>query len=403
MKNSNITLLQQGGILEDNMDSKILHDYKIMPNLELSDYYVSVKQKTKEFVNNHIKAEIERWYELNDYPIKSLFKKISEDVISPDELINLNKRDLIVTRHLLVEELSKIGCSNIALSIINHLNVVFEILLSNNRGLENFVRSSLVGEIIFSNVIANENLNETDETVKLSVDGETYILNGTVKRLINSEYADYYYILVEHGLGGSVNKKAVLIETKNPDLKLSVCHDIIDSKLVKTSDLVINRLTLNAIVIVDEYNNKQDLDEKIELDRLLLSASCISMSEYHVNETILWCNHRKTFDKPISDNQWVQFKFAEAVTQIELCRQLVYKSLNTILENSIAINSSSRAKYAVNELVKYISELVTHFHGVHGYLNSDFSSGFYRFGRIFQTISTSNDELIKEICEIENI
>ncbi len=385
------------------MDYSRQAEYRIQPNLEFSDFHLKKRLQVKKFVNSYIVSDLDQWYDSGSFPIRDLFKHFSERVLNADEIVSLDRNELLILRLVIAEELSKINCPSIALAIISHFNVICEIVISNNKKLLDLVELSLSGSIIFSNTLVAESSKDNDVFLTIRKKGNRFIVNGTVQRLINSEHADYHYVTVSSKEGGAVISESILLPTGSEGMRLIRRHEITDSELVTSNDLFVNNAIIENLIIVEKYLVDSELSNRIDLYKNLLSSICVSTSEYQVNETIDWCKERTTFEKPIMDNQWVQFKFAEAMTQIELCRQLVYGSLRGIMEKNVSNNGASRAKFAANELIKYISELVTHYHGVHGYLNTDPSSKLYRFGRLFQTIGISNEKLLDEIMAIEGM
>lgn len=94
-------------------------------------------------------------------------------------------------------------------------------------------------------------------------------------------------------------------------------------------------------------------------ERLWACASNIKSFEMLINDTISYTSVRKTFGKPISANQAVQFRLAELLTevglrgvvwcggsrlQVELLRSLVYRALGLYLEGKDVTYLTSMAK-----------------------------------------------------------
>jgi citronellyl-CoA dehydrogenase len=95
-------------------------------------------------------------------------------------------------------------------------------------------------------------------------------------------------------------------------------------------------------------------------ERLWACASNLKAFEMVINDTIAYTSVRKTFGKPISANQAVQFRLAELLTevcllgcylcisdiavQVELLRSLVYRALGLYLDGKDVTYLTSMAK-----------------------------------------------------------
>jgi citronellyl-CoA dehydrogenase len=132
----------------------------------------------------------------------------------------------------------------------------------------------------------------------------------------------------------------------------------------------------------------------------------VSGMEHAVRATIHYCQERRAFGKPLIANQWIQFKLAELLTEIEALKHLNYHCAALVAqdESSMEVTKiASMCKLKAGRLAREVGDICLQFHGGMGYMDETPISRFYRDMRL-QSIGGGADEIMMRIIvQLENM
>ena len=81
-----------------------------------------------------------------------------------------------------------------------------------------------------------------------------------------------------------------------------------------------------------------------------------------------YSKERKTFGKPISEHQAIQFKLSDMATRIEAARMLVYKAARLKDEGKDYIKAAAMAKLYASDIAMWVTTEAVQIHGGYGYV-----------------------------------
>src|SRR5690606_31752334 len=128
-------------------------------------------------------------------------------------------------------------------------------------------------------------------------------------------------------------------------------------------------------------------------ERLWGAANALKGLEIAVRETIEYTRSRKTFGRPIIDNQVVHFTLAELSTEIEALRALVYRATELYVSGKDVTQLASMAKLKAGRLSREVADWCVQFHGGMGYMNESKIVRAYRDCRLV-SIGGGADEIM---------
>jgi butyryl-CoA dehydrogenase/short/branched chain acyl-CoA dehydrogenase len=107
-----------------------------------------------------------------------------------------------------------------------------------------------------------------------------------------------------------------------------------------------------------------------------------------------YAKERLAFGKPIAEFQAVQFQIAEAATQIEAARLMVYNAARLKDAGKDFLKESAMAKYFASHAAEAVTSMVVEIFGGYGYTKDYPAEKYYRdakIGKIYE--GTSNMQL----------
>jgi alkylation response protein AidB-like acyl-CoA dehydrogenase len=128
--------------------------------------------------------------------------------------------------------------------------------------------------------------------------------------------------------------------------------------------------------------------------RVGIGAQMIGVAQGALNATIKYLNERKQFGKPLADFQAIQFQIAQAATDLEAARLMVYNAARLKDAGKDIAREGAMAKLFSSQVCERVTSLCVELFGGYGYTKDYPVEKFYRdakIGTIYE--GTSNMQL----------
>lgn len=226
----------------------------------------------------------------------------------------------------------------------------------------------------------------TSQQTTATLDGDHYLLNGTKNWITNGSSASIYLVIaqtdaskghkgisvfiVERGWGGFVvGKKEDKLGIRGSDTHSLMFTD------VKVP--VQNRIGAEGFGFTFAM-------ESLNGGRIGIAAQALGIASGAYELALAYSKERKTFGKPISQHQAIQFKLADMATQIEAARLLVYKAAWLKDEGKDYAQASAMAKLYASEVAMSVTIEAVQVHGGYGYVKEYHVERLMRDAKITQ-------------------
>jgi citronellyl-CoA dehydrogenase len=133
-----------------------------------------------------------------------------------------------------------------------------------------------------------------------------------------------------------------------------------------------------------------------------LIAACkgITALEDVISETVEYTRERKAFGGSLIDNQYIQFKLAELLTEVEALRGLTRMAVEKYARGDDVTMLASMAKYKVGTLGTRIPSECLQFWGGQGYMSESRISRSYRDLRLGGIGGGANEVMLQIIAKL---
>lgn len=128
--------------------------------------------------------------------------------------------------------------------------------------------------------------------------------------------------------------------------------------------------------------------------RVGIGAQMIGVAQGALSAAVAYVKERKQFGKPIADNQGVQFQLAQAATDLEAAKLLVYNAARLKDAGHDIAREGAMAKLFSSQVCGQVTSLCVEMFGGYGYTTDYPVEKFYRdakIGTIYE--GTSNMQL----------
>ena len=183
-----------------------------------------------------------------------------------------------------------------------------------------------------------------------SSDGQSIRINGFKRWCTGADWVDYIYCLVRSGPEDAryKNLSFVLVPPKTKGVRV---HPIEHTNLRYTlsSDVIFEDVDVpieNLVGGPEAWNRgwRMLAGRALDVEKIEISAVTFGIAQAAVEEAWQYAQDRKQFGKPISAHQSVRHALAEARTQLEACRLMLYRAAWLAQTNQPCSVETSMAK-----------------------------------------------------------
>jgi len=227
-------------------------------------------------------------------------------------------------------------------------------------------------------------------------DGDQYRLNGTKMWITNGAEADFYLMFAtvdpDAGYRGIT---AFIIERDFPGFTVGKKEDKLGIRASSTVTLHMDDCVVPKRNILGEVGKGYKIAiETLNEGRIGIGAQMIGLGRGALDHARRYILERRQFGQAIADFQGVQFQFAEAATQLEAARLLVYNAARLKDAGLPFLTEAAMAKLFSSQAAERIASRCVELHGGVGFTKEFAAEKFYRdakIGSIYE--GTSNMQL----------
>ena len=208
--------------------------------------------------------------------------------------------------------------------------------------------------------------------------GGDYVLNG-VKQFVTSGKSANVAIVMARTAAKDSDKAAAkrgisafIVPTDAPGYQVARLEDKLGQHSSDTAQIRFENCTIPAAnLLADEGMGLKVALSGLEGGRIGIAAQSVGMARAAFDAALAYSKERVAFGKPIFEHQALQFRLAEAATQIEAARQLLHHAARLKDANEPCLKEAAMAKLFASEMAERVCSAALQTFGGYGYV-SDF-------------------------------
>ena len=131
----------------------------------------------------------------------------------------------------------------------------------------------------------------------------------------------------------SAGMSIFLVETKSKGLDVRPIRNMVNHE---TNAVFIDNLEIPAEnMIGEEGKGFRYILDGLNAERILIAAECIGDGYWFIDKSCSYAKDRVVFDRPIGQNQGIQFLIAEAYMEIEAANLMRYKASGCLTRKAL--------------------------------------------------------------------
>ncbi|HLO18233.1 MAG TPA: acyl-CoA dehydrogenase family protein [Anaerolineales bacterium] len=225
-------------------------------------------------------------------------------------------------------------------------------------------------------------------------DGNEWVINGAKMWCTNASIAEYIITLVRTDpAGGSRSLSQVLVPTNTPGLKIGPAEKKMGLHGSPTHAVTYEgvRVPLDNL-IGEEGRGLQQTLATLDGGRIGIGAISIGLAQAAFEYAVNYARERKAFGKAIAEQQAIQWMLADAATEIEGARNLLYKAAWLKEQGRNYNKEAAMAKMFATEMAERVCRNAIQVHGGYGYSSEYPVERIYRDARLM-TIGEGTSEI----------
>ena len=359
-------------------------------NFQLTEEHLAVRDAAREFAQIELlPGVIERDTE-GKFP-KEQIKKMGElgfMGMMVDPKYNGGGMDTIAYV-LAMEELSKIDASaSVSMSVNNSLVCWGLEKYGTEDQKEKYLKPLAAGEVLGAFCLSEPEAGSdaTSQKTEAHLNGDHYILNGTKNWITNGSSASIYLVIAQTDTSKEHRGISVFIVEKGWEgLMIGKKEDKMGIRGSDTHSLMF----ADVKVPVENRIGEEGFGftyamETLNGGRIGIAAQALGIAAGAYELALAYSKERKTFGKPISQHQAIQFKLADMATQIEAARLLVYKAAWQKDNGQDYTQASAMAKLYASQAAMDVTIEAVQVHGGYGYVKEYHVERLMRDAKITQ-------------------
>jgi alkylation response protein AidB-like acyl-CoA dehydrogenase len=231
---------------------------------------------------------------------------------------------------------------------------------------------------------------------KASCRGQGWVLDGRKLWITNGAEAQVYVIFANTDFAkGYKGITAFIVERGYPGFSVGKKEDKLGIRASSTTELILDGCEVPAANVLGEVGKGYKVAiETLNTGRIGIGAQMIGVARGALDAARKYVKERRQFGKPIAEFQAVQFQLAQAATELEAARLMVYNAARLKDAGLEYTQEAAMAKLFSSQVAERVTSVCVELFGGYGYTKEYPVEKFYRdakIGTIYE--GTSNMQL----------
>lgn len=356
-----------------------------------------------EFVRREVVPHLQEWEDAGEIP-RALHRTAGElgliGVAFPEE-VGGGGGDLVDSVVLQEAMFEAGGSSGLMAGLFTAGIALPHISASRDADLvDRFVRPTLAGETIGSLAITEPGggSDVARITTRAERDGDHYVVNGAKTFITSGVRADFVTTAVRTGGPGHGGISLLVVEKGTPGFTVSRSLRKMGWHCSDTAELSFVDVRVPAANLVgEEGSGFGQIAEQFVVERIALAVHGYGIAARSLDLAAAYARERRTFGRPLIDNQSVQHTLVEMRRQVEVARTYTRAVAERHVAGDFVVAEACLAKQTAVDCAAYVCDRAVQIFGGSGYMHGTEVERHYRDARLLP-IGGGADEVLRDLA-----
>jgi alkylation response protein AidB-like acyl-CoA dehydrogenase len=302
-----------------------------------------------------------------------------------------------------VEELARAGAAAIAMAISVQSDMATPALarFGSDEQRDRWLRPAIAGEKIGAIAITEPDAGSDVAAMRTRAvrDGDAWRISGTKMFITNGTRADFLTLVAQTGPEGEHGGVSLfIVDTKLPGISVSRHLEKLGMWCSDTAEIALDDVAVphDELIGGEPGRGFAQLMWQLQYERLAGAAASVGHATQVLEDTIAYARERKTFGRALADHQVIAHKLADAATELEAARSLLYSTAWRVMHDEYPVAEISMTKKFCAQVQNRLVDTCLQVFGGAGYLAETPVSRAFRDARL-QRIGGGADEIMNEV------
>ena len=235
--------------------------------------------------------------------------------------------------------------------------------------------------------------------------GDRYVVNGQKVWISRVQHSDWMILLARTTPIAEVSKKSEGMSIFMVDLRQAVkagltVRPIPNMVNHETNELFFDNLEIPAENLIgQEGRGFRYILDGLNAERTLIAAECIGDGYWFIDRVTRYATERVVFDRPIGQNQGVQFPIAECYIEVEAANLMRWRACELFDAGEPCGAQANMAKYLAAKASWEAANACIQFHGGYGFAHEYDIERKFRETRLYQVAPISTNLILSYVAE----
>ena len=232
--------------------------------------------------------------------------------------------------------------------------------------------------------------------------GDRYVVNGQKVWTSRLQHSDLMILLARTTPLTEVKRKSegmsvFLVETKSKGIDVKPIRNMVNHE---TNQVFIDNLEIPVENLIgEEGKGFRYILDGLNAERILIAAECIGDGYWFIDKATRYANERVVFDRPIGQNQGIQFPIAESYMEIEAANLMRYKAARLYDEKKQCGAEANMAKHLCAKASWEAANVCLQTHGGFGFAAEYDVERKFRETRLYLVAPISTNLILSYLAE----
>ena len=264
------------------------------------------------------------------------------------------------------------------------------------------------GELRLQSMAVAEPSTGTDTTRIKTVavkQGDRYVVNGQKVWISRVQHSDLMILLARTTPLAEVSRKSEGMSIFIVDLRQAIGQGMTVQPIPnmvnhETNELFFDNLEIPVENLIgEEGKGFRYILDGLNAERALIAAECIGDGYWFIDKVSSYVKERVVFDRPIGQNQGVQFPIAEAYIEVEAASLMRYEACRLFDAHQPCGAQANMAKYLAAKASWEAANACLQFHGGFGFACDYDVERKFRETRLYQVAPISTNLILSYVAE----
>ncbi|WP_136661182.1 acyl-CoA dehydrogenase family protein [Nitratireductor sp. XY-223] len=376
--------------------------------MQLTEEHEQLRNTVTRFVETEINPYVDEWEEAELFPAHEVFAKLGALGLlgikyDPDcGGLGLDFSYSMV----MAEALGNVHCGGVPMAIGVQTDMCTPALnrFGTDELKQEWLTPSIAGEMVGCIGVSEAGGGSDVAAIRTTatVDGGDYVINGSKMWITNGLQADWCCLLANTGEGAvHKNKSLIIVPLNAKGVERQKIHKI-GMHASDTAQLFFDNVRVPRRNLIGQEGMGFTMQMmQFQEERLWVAASSLLALDRLIDLTIEYTRERRTFGRPILDNQVVHFRLAELRTEVEALRALTWRAVDEYVGGKDVTKTASMAKLKSGRLYREVADSCLQYWGGMGFTADNPISRAYRDGRIASIGGGADEIMLGIISKLE--